>query len=240
MKPYETLPFQFSAHIVQKGGRYVQKEWLNTEDRVPTLPFVKELRTALEGVGSVLVFTEYEIRILTEAIGLLNRLHADESKEQREWIAELLNSGRIIDQHDWVHRYHFHPQMSGRTSIKVVLPAAWKNNPSLHAHEYFKRYFSEKDGKILDPYKTLPAADLNGTPFEVREGCGAMEAYRVLILGQGADCPKAKEAIATLLRNYVTLDTASQWTIFEHWCQRLGFRHPQSPSTSFRPADESP
>jgi len=219
LKPYETLPFQFSAHILHEDGSYTHKEWLNVEDRVPTLPFIRELRKALGDVGSVLVFTSYENRILSEAIRLLNRLHHDESKEEREWITELLNSDRIVDQHDWVHRFYFHPQMGGRTSIKVVLPAVWKNNPSLHSHEYFKRYFSEKDGEILDPYKTLPAANLGVTPIQVREGCGAMQGYRALILGQGADCPKAKEAIATLLRNYVTLDTASQWMIFEHWRQ---------------------
>lgn len=224
LKPYETLPFQFSAHILHEDGSYVHKEWLNTEDRVPTLPFIRELRTALDSVASVLVFTEYEIRILSEAIGLLNRLHHEESKREREWIAELLNSGRIIDQHAWVHRFHFASGMSGRTSIKVVLPSVWKNNPSLRCHEYFKRYFREEDGKILDPYKTLPSASISGAPFEVREGCGAMQAYREMIIGRGATCPKTKEAIATLLRNYVTLDTASQWIIFEHWCQRLGFR----------------
>lgn len=240
LKPYETLPFQFSAHIVHEDGSYVHEEWLNTEDRVPTLPFIRELRTALEGVGSVLVFTEYEIRILSEAIGLLNRLHHEESKGEREWIAELLNSGRIIDQHAWVHRFHFASGMSGRTSIKVCLPSVWKNNPSLHTHEYFKRYHLEKDGQILDPYKTLPSAKVDGKTIEVREGCGAMEGYRELILGHGADCPKAKEALATLLRNCVTLDTASQWIIFEHWFQRLGFRHPQSPSTLSPPADGSP
>lgn len=221
LKPYETLPFQFSAHILYEDGRFEHLEWLNTEDRVPTLPFIRELRKALTGVGSVLVFTEYEIRILTEAIGLLNRLHHEESQEEREWITELLNSGRIIDQHDWVHRFYFHPQMGGRTSIKVCLPSVWQNNRDLHSHEYFKRYHKEINSTILDPYKILPDAEVDGQIIEVREGCGAMQAYRELIIGRGATCPKTKEALATLLRNYVTLDTASQWIIFEHWRQHF-------------------
>ena len=111
--------------------------------------------------------------------------------------------------------------MSGRTSIKVVLPAIWRNNPQLHSHEYFKRYYLEKNGEILDPYKTLPEMVISGQPFEVREGCGAMQAYREMIVGSGSTCSKTKTAIAALLRNYVTLDTASQWIIFEHWKQRL-------------------
>lgn len=123
LKPYETLPFQFSAHILYEDGRFEHREWLNTEDRVPTLPFIRNLRSSLDSMGSVLVYTNYENRILSEAIGLLNRLHHEESKEEREWIVELLDSGRIVDQHDWVYHYYFHPQMAGRTSIKMVLPS---------------------------------------------------------------------------------------------------------------------
>jgi len=221
LKPYETLPFQFSAHILHEDGKFEHREWLNTQDRVPTLSFIRELRAALADFGSVLVYTDYENRILSEAIGLLNRLHRDESGEEREWIADLLNSERIVDQHDWVYKYYFHPLMSGRTSIKVVLPAVWENNPCLHQHEYFRRYYAERGDKILDPYKTLPEAQIEGVPMVVREGCGAMKIYREMILGQGAQCTEAKEKLAALLRNYVTLDTASQWMIFEHWRQRL-------------------
>jgi len=206
---------------LRENGNYQHKEWLNTEDRIPTLAFIQNLRESLAGVGSVLIFTDYEIRILKEAIVLLNRFHHDESREEREWIGNLLNSGRIVDQHDWVYKYHFHPDMSGRTSIKVVLPAVWKNNPSLHTHEYFRRYYRETGGEVIDPYKTLPDLVVDGQTIEVREGCGAMQAYREMIIGSGSSCPKAKEAIAALLRNYVTLDTASQWIIFEHWRQHF-------------------
>ena len=62
---------------------------------------------------------------------------------------------------------------------------------------------------------------IDGQPFPVREGTGAMQGYRELIKGKGASCPEVKEALAALLRNYVTLDTASQWIIFEHWQDRL-------------------
>lgn len=225
LKPYETLPFQFSAHILHEDGSYAHKEWLNLEDRVPTLPFIQNLRASLDGVGSVMVYTDYENRILSEAIGLLNRLHPEESKEEREWIADLLNSKRIVDQHDWVYRYHFHPLMAGRTSIKVVLPAVWQNNPSLHRHPYFKRFHKTREGQILDPYKTLLEAIISGIPMVVREGCGAMDIYREMILGKGASCLKTKETLAMLLRNYVTLDTASQWMIFEHWRQCLNISY---------------
>jgi hypothetical protein len=111
--------------------------------------------------------------------------------------------------------------MNGRTSIKVVLPSVWSANPSLHKHEYFKRYYREQDGLILNPYKTLPTSKISGIDFEVREGCAAMSIYREMIRGIGSTDTEAKRIMADLLRSYVTLDTASQWLIFEHWRQRL-------------------
>ena len=88
-------------------------------------------------------------------------------------------------------------------------------------HSILKKYYKAEDGQIVDPYKTLPEAMIDGQPFPVREGTGAMQGYREMIKGKGASCPESKEAIAAMLRNYVTLDTASQWIIFEHWRARL-------------------
>ncbi|MGB0744370.1 MAG: DUF2779 domain-containing protein [Opitutales bacterium] len=220
MKPYQLMPFQFSAHVLHSDGSWQHREWLNTEDINPTLNFIEELRNALVGCGSILTYTDYENRILSEASQYLLQNVAG-SESERAWISELMGSGRIIDQHDWVHRWYFHPAMNGRTSIKVVLPAIWSANPSLHKHEYFKRYHHEQDELVLNPYKTLPTSKINGVDFEVREGCAAMSIYREMIRGIGSTDTEAKRKMADLLRSYVTLDTASQWLIFEHWCQRI-------------------
>lgn len=218
-RPGQVLPFQFSAHILHRDGRMVHREWLNTKDEIPTLEFIQKLKSALKGVGSVLVYTDYENRILKEAFEFL-RQYGKEAKEERAWIHELLHSGRIIDQHQWVYDWYSHPDMN-RTSIKVVLPAVWQNNPSLHRHPHFKKYYKKEGGQIVDPYKTLPEAIIEGQPFPVREGTGAMQAYREMILGKGAECARTKAVLESMLREYVTLDTISQWMIFEHWRERL-------------------
>lgn len=220
VRPYETLPFQFSAHVLHRDGRYEHREWLNTEDRIPTLPFVKSLMKAMDGIRSILVYTDYENRILQESFEFLRRF-GSESKVERGWIYELLNSGRIVDQHHWVHKHYFHPQMCGKSSIKRVMPSIWNSNPQLHEHSAFKDYFKMVDGRILNPYETLPAIVLNSEEVSVREGCGAMQVYREMIHGAGAGCAETKESLAGLLREYCKLDTASQWMIFEHWNQRL-------------------
>lgn len=125
-KPGQVLPFQFSAHILHRNGRVQHREWLNLRDEVPTLEFIRQLKSALGDVPSILVYTDYEVRILKEALA-----------------------------------------------------------------------------------------------FPVREGTAAMRAYREMIRGRGAECATTKEALANLLREYVTLDTISQFIIFEHWRQRL-------------------
>jgi hypothetical protein len=221
LRPYQVLPFQFSCHIISETGQMTHREWLNTEDRIPFRPFIENLQSALEGIATVLVYTDYEQRILKEALAYLANTGTD-AEGLCSWLADLLATpGRIVDQHDWVYRYYFHPGMAGRTSIKVVLPAVWEANQNLHVHPYFSRYYKTKDGRILDPYKTLSEVEIKGTAFSVREGCGAMQAYREMIIGAGATCPAKKAKLAQLLRQYVTLDTASQWMIFEHWRDRL-------------------
>lgn len=225
LKPYEVLPFEFSCHILHEDGRMEHVHWLNQEDRVPTLPFILALRAALEKVSSVLVYTDYEQRVLSDSRNLLARLEPD-SQLEHQWIDELLGSGRIVDQHDWVHRYHFHPMMGGRTSIKKVLPAIWLSNPSLHQHEYFRRYYSDRAGAVLDPYESLPAETINGVTYSVKEGCGAMATYREMIRGIGSRDSEAKAALASMLERYVTLDTASQWMLLEHWMQHLDLPMP--------------
>lgn len=222
LRPYQVLPFQFSCHILKENGGMTHREWLNTEDRIPIQPFVKALKSALEGVETVLVYTSYEQRILKESLEYLSKFGSD-TAELRSWLFDLLYSGdRIVDQHEWVYRY-FYPANTqlGRTSIKVILDAVWRSNPSLHRHPHFSRYYSESGGSVIDPYKTLPHNTIAGLPFSVREGCGAMQAHREMIVGTGAKCPETQSKLAEMLRAYVTLDTASQWIIFHHWQERL-------------------
>ncbi len=227
LKPYQTLPFQFSCHVLHADGSCEHREWLNTENRVPTLPFIRALMRALADVGSICVYTDYENRILKEALGFLATLDED-TQTERSWIFDLLHSGQIVDQHQWVYDYCFHPQMDGgRTSIKKVLPTLWKSNPSLWKHPVFRSYYRERNGVVLDPYETLPEHTFNGESFSVREGCAAMRAYREMLYGSGSSCPQTQEALAAMLRAYCKLDTLSQWIIFEHWQERLQMGSPR-------------
>lgn len=150
---------------------------------------------ATESVGTLFIYTDYEVRVLNDARGILERLYPEATVE-REWITDLLSSGRLVDQHDWVYRYHCHPLMGGRTSIKVVLPAVHSGH---------------------DPYKDLPPESINGKKWNVQEGVGAMEAYREMIRGAGARDARVKAQLADLLLRYCRLDTQAQLDIWRYW-----------------------
>lgn len=222
MRPYELLPFQFSAHVLLEDGSCQHHEWLNTTDTPPQLRFIRALRMTIGDEATILTYTGYEDRVLREAKDYLKR-EVGGSEEEQLWITTLLLSGRLVDQHEWVLRWYFHPSMEGRTSLKKVLPAIWQSNLGLRHSPSFEQYFDlGSDGAVLDPYQTLPTARIDGVEFEVREGCAAMQVYREMIRGVGEKNSDAKSELASLLRAYVTLDTASQWILFEHWRQRLG------------------
>ena len=90
------------------------------------------------------------------------------------------------------------------------MPSIWTSNSQLHQHPFFKDYYKVEDGKVLDPYKTLPAFEIDGKPFPVREGTGAMVAYKELILGRGAQCNVTRSSLAELLEGRVAFGPALQ------------------------------
>jgi hypothetical protein len=94
---------------------------------------------------------------------------------------------------------YFHPKMKGRLSLKYVLPAIWESNEVLHRLPEFAKYYRRDDvGRLLNPYKTLPALPF-GNPDEedtdevVTEGTGAMKAYQEMLYGVSRNNPDLKE-----------------------------------------------
>jgi len=73
LRPGQVLPFQFSAHLLHPSGGLEHREWLNLHDEIRIWEFIRQLRTALEGAGSVLVYTNYENQILEQAMHYLRR-----------------------------------------------------------------------------------------------------------------------------------------------------------------------
>ena len=244
LRPYERVAFQWSCHTLDHGDQLTHAEWLNTDVDFPNFAFAVSLRQHLGEQGTVYVWSPYEQstlkRLLTqidewvrreaaEAVrvsGLPNRAALD---ELYTWIDRLLgseddegkrHSPRIRDLHKLALEHYFHPEMQGRTSIKVVLPAVWRSSADVRAHLWFSRYLKlDARGLPLDPYKSLPPLPLGeaeGDEDTITDGTGAIRIYQDLIFRREAD-PQFQQNRRQLLLQYCELDTAAMVMIWKRW-----------------------
>ena len=245
MHPYERVAFQWSCHTLSASGGISHAEWINTEHEFPNFKFAQSLRVLLGETGTIYVWSPYEQgtlrRVMLQIEEWLRRDSQDavrvsglssraELEELADWVNRLLGpedekgrrlvSPRIRDLHKLALEHYFHPEMLGRTSIKVVLPAIWRHSSSLQADPWFKQYYKKRgDGTPEDPYKTLPEEQLgdNSDGMDVVDnGTGAIRVYQDLIFQREADS-KIIENRRKILLQYCELDTAAMVMIWKHW-----------------------
>ena len=201
---------------------------------------IQPLRERIGDKGTVYVWSSFEAVTLAKILEQLalppETFGTNEITSSREdlaaWIEKLLgpkddegkrtNSPRIRDLHKLAERHYFHPDMLGRTSIKVVLPAIWKNQDHIRNHPWFADYQIEKGNPGWDdPYKALPTLPIGTHENEtekdlVSDGTGAIRVYQQLLFA--ADL---KESLRMnhekLLLQYCKLDTAAMVMIWRHW-----------------------
>jgi hypothetical protein len=111
-RPYQALPFQWSCHVEQEGGKLEHREFLAEGDGAPMRACAESLILALETAGPVFVYTGFEQRVLTDLAALFPDLADD------------LNAiiARLFDLHPLTRANYYHPDMKGSWSIKAVLP----------------------------------------------------------------------------------------------------------------------
>lgn len=112
-RPYQTIPFQWSDHILYEDGTIEHQEYLCEEDKDPRENFIRALLRTLGSKGSIVTYTNYEEGIIR---GL-----AKELSEYRDQLHALLS--RIKDLHQIIRRHYYHPGFHGSFSLKSVLPA---------------------------------------------------------------------------------------------------------------------
>lgn len=212
LRPYELLPIQFSQHTLDEKGNLRHGEWLHTGQENPILPFAKALLSAVGDSGHIMIYTDYELRVLRGVIEYLRR--TNEGLEEAERLDDLLGSGRVVDQHDILYRHYHHPLMGGKTSLKNVADAIWRESPRIRSHRWFSAWGNEE----RSPYKMLPGMEIAGKSLRIADGCGAMEAYAELSRGGHSETDRRK--IRTAMLRYCELDTLSQVMIHAHWNDR--------------------
>jgi hypothetical protein len=112
-RPFQQTPFQWSDHVLDAGGSLHHRSYLHTDRTDPRSRLTEELLDALDGEGSIMVYSEFEarvIRALAEALpSLAGRLLP-------------LVERRMVDLHHIIHAHYYHPDFHGSFSIKDVLP----------------------------------------------------------------------------------------------------------------------
>jgi hypothetical protein len=220
MRPYETVAFQWSCHTVPApGATPTHADWINPKDFFPNAEFARTLRAHIGTGGTVFMWAHHEESVLRTIRGQLQRYNAFEP-DLADWIDGLAgtdknNRGRLVDMNQMTLDGYFHPDMKGRTSIKVVLPAVWKADAAVR--DAFPEYVRYEGERLLDPYESLPPIEIAGEIVHVSEGTDAMLAYQEMLYGVSRDDPVARDNYRNLLRQYCRLDTAAMVMIWQHW-----------------------
>jgi hypothetical protein len=112
-RPYQTIPFQWSDHVLSKDGTIEHREYLCNEDKDPRDEFSSTLLKILGSAGTIFIYTTYETRILREL--------AESLPQYSDQLRATLD--RFKDLYALIKRYVYHRQFHGSFSIKSVFPA---------------------------------------------------------------------------------------------------------------------
>ena len=184
MRPYESLAFQFSHHVMEANGeiRHVG-QFLCAEPGVfPNYTFARALMRELNGDdGTVFMWSHHENTILNAIARQLTEDDnpPDDREELLHFLGSLTKGGdrAMVDLCDLAGKAYFHPDTNGSSSIKKVLPAILKGSdllktkysqptygspggmPSLNftSREGFAWIDVFADGTVSDPYGRLKA-----------------------------------------------------------------------------------
>ena len=116
-RPYQAIPFQWSDHILSRGGDLHHSSFLFREDGDPQLGFATSLLEILGKGGTIFTYSNYETRVLSEL--------AEHLPGQSEQILATLD--RFKDLQVLIKRYFYSIGFRGSFSLKSVLPVLVPN-----------------------------------------------------------------------------------------------------------------
>lgn len=244
MHPYQQVAFQFSHHVMERGGavRHVGQFLCAEPGRFPNYEFARALRDQLNGdEGSVFMWHHHEATILKAILKQIASGHdlPADFRDLRDFATSLVEDGssrKMVDLKELALQAFFHPMTHGSNSIKQVLPATLASSPELRARYTapiyggsegipslnFKEGFAWLDASG-DPYtllkdlakSLLPPGAQEDDPAVVAEGGAAAVAYSRL---QFEDLDSAtRHLVEGALYRYCELDTFAMVMIVEAW-----------------------
>jgi Domain of unknown function(DUF2779) len=138
MRPYESVAFQFSHHVMHENGKIEHAgEFLCVEPgEFPNYKLARELKEQLDkDNGSIFMWSHHENTILSS---ILRQLENDsnppsDAEEIKNFIRTIIKEGdrAMIDLCKIAEKAYYHPETKGKSSIKKVLPAILKTSKAL-------------------------------------------------------------------------------------------------------------
>ena len=113
-RPYQQIPFQFSAHRLGRTGRITHQHFLDLSGSNPSLAFAQALIAACGKRGPVFVYN-----------AAFEATRIRELAERHPPLAPALQAlnERVVDLLPIARQHYYHPRQQGSWSIKAVLPA---------------------------------------------------------------------------------------------------------------------
>ena len=176
MKPYESIAFQFSHHVMHENGEveHRNQSLIAEPGQFPNFKFVRELKKSLDtDSGTIFRWAAHENTILNQIKQQLLTYEQtpEDCNSLIKFIETITNdaSRSMVDLNEIAVKCYFHSETQGRTSIKKVLPAVLQtsgllkekyskpigdNSSSLNFPDTFV-WFQERGSKAVDPYELL-------------------------------------------------------------------------------------
>ena len=158
MRPYESVAFQFSHHIIRKtanDGYTIEHagQFINVEKgHFPNFDFIRALKAELDkDSGSIFRYSPHENTILNHIADQLGFSDEPDKEELQEFIKSITHltgyktggPRDMIDLLEVVKKGFWHSSMKGSNSIKVVLPAVLNTSKFLQ-DKYSKRIYGSE------------------------------------------------------------------------------------------------
>ncbi len=143
-RPYAQMPFQYSLHILHKDGTLEHKEFLGDENSDPREALAKQMLKDITPTGSIVAFNQSFEQTQIRNLALTCKDLSDDLLCLIERFKDLA--------HPFQYKHYYHPNFSGKYSIKVVLPTLFPNDAEL---DYKKLGSIQNGGDAMDTFANL-------------------------------------------------------------------------------------
>ncbi|HKT33275.1 MAG TPA: DUF2779 domain-containing protein [Nitrospira sp.] len=144
MKPYQSIPVQWSNHTELASGEIIHREFLHSDATEPRRQWAERLLESLGDHGTIVVYSSYEEAMMRQV--------AEAFPEFRHAFASIMK--RLWDLYPVIKEHYYHPAFHGSYSIKSVLPVMVPEldyrdlqiqEGAQAASEYYRMVFIEED-----------------------------------------------------------------------------------------------